>query len=418
MKKFMEILLISALAIILTVGSAFAIVATTTDAYMDLIRKGSGASVQFSYDNIGVYGEKSEDGTGGKSSHATTTARSSYSVKIEIDGEWVLNEYGGDWFSAFCLENSQMAGDSDIELADPSSLPGRTEAAWLMDNFLDDSLANRDGALQVAIWEVINDHNDDHNYNLDEGNFALIAESDLKLTPEVNTDVNQLNDSELRKLYATEYKWLRYVRDGKTDRGGLWDDARLDAALADRGTLLGKADMENLFATDLYKNELKYRGYLDRTRNPWTEEQLASKLAESGKLTREELDALYNDPNTGHLDISTLSDAQLAEVEAKIPVYNEKIRKSNEKKIVAQAQARQIAGGYLTELSVLAPEEFAAFDADSLYQVALTTTKQDFIVNIGGLGGDAKAPEPATMFLLGSGLAGLVVLRRKFAKKG
>ncbi|RLC07957.1 MAG: hypothetical protein DRI57_24955, partial [Deltaproteobacteria bacterium] len=313
MRKLCEILIPLAVAVI--------IMPLTVHAYsMDITKKNSGVSVQFSYDNTGVYGERSEGGTGGKSAHATTTARSSYTVNIsDDDGNLLLNEYGTNWFSAFCLENSQMAGDSDIELADPSSLPGRTEAAWLMDNYLDDSLSNRDGALQVAIWEVVNDHNDGHLYSLDAGNFAMISEGEMKLNAEVNTDVMQLNDSELKKLYATEYKWLRYVRDGKTDKNGLWDDARLDAELEKRGTLLSKADLENLFAKNLYKNELKWRGYVE-SKSSWTEERLAEELAKSGnKLTRSELEALYDDPNTGHLDISTLSDAQLAEVEAKIP---------------------------------------------------------------------------------------------------
>lgn len=78
-------------------------------------------------------------------------------------------------FTAFCIEPDQPIGiganlNIEVELVSAGTVAGGLEAAWLLQNY-----ANADAAaLQVALWEIIKDDNQAHEYDLTTGDFQLV----------------------------------------------------------------------------------------------------------------------------------------------------------------------------------------------------------------------------------------------------
>lgn len=95
---------------------------------------------------------------------------------LDENDQRILNEDGSATeFLGFCVEPGQNysgSNSADVELVSLSAVDGALEAAWLMDTYSDggDMLA-----LQVAIWEVTLDDNDDRVYDLADGNFKLVS---------------------------------------------------------------------------------------------------------------------------------------------------------------------------------------------------------------------------------------------------
>jgi hypothetical protein len=162
MRKLARILGIGLLAVFLI---PMAVQADTMD-YKYLTNKyDGGKSVSITYNDDGA--TDTYNGTGG-----------TFSVQIvdKNDGT-LLEEDGSTWFKAFCVEPSQYAGKSDIELVAPSTVDGALEAAWLFDTYYASTNGDKTkvAGLQVAIWEVMLDDNDDHIYDLGTGNLIYNA---------------------------------------------------------------------------------------------------------------------------------------------------------------------------------------------------------------------------------------------------
>ncbi|MDM8525767.1 PEP-CTERM sorting domain-containing protein [Desulfococcaceae bacterium HSG8] len=184
MKKFMSVLAIVMMVSILVP----VVVQADSYTYNKFNNRGN---VSFDYVNDNAPTGGSYNGAAGE-----------FTVKIADDNDnLMLNDDGGDTFTAFCIEPGQMYGKGEIERVSLDSVDGALEAAWLMDTYFDDSKTNTEKlAVQIAIWEAILDDND---YNLEEGNFTLkslagkataagylAALSDVTFTPEM---VSQLS---------------------------------------------------------------------------------------------------------------------------------------------------------------------------------------------------------------------------------
>jgi hypothetical protein len=95
---------------------------------------------------------------------------------LDENDQKILNEDGSvTQFLGFCIDPSQGysgKNKADVELVSLNAVAGALEAAWLMDTYgqTGDMLA-----LQIAIWEVTLD--DDNDYDLSADNFKLKSSS-------------------------------------------------------------------------------------------------------------------------------------------------------------------------------------------------------------------------------------------------